>query len=120
MADEDGTVAEIEARLQDADPAELDRLALDERVTVQRAVEAERARREATGDDEGIRRAQANTGRPPAEEVSKAHYDRVYAHQADTAANSDPEILVDGERAARVVVPLGGTALDLSDEGGGS
>jgi hypothetical protein len=102
MADEakQETADEIVARLGKADDAELAELANDERVTVTRAVAAEQAKRTATDADSVLARAQTRTGRPPAHEVSKEIYDRVYAAQADAPVNADAEALAIGAGAA--------------------
>lgn len=103
------TVGDITARIGQASEAELAELEADDRKGVQQAVAAERQRR-ASGTEtpeqaEATRRAQANTGRPPAEEVSRQALLR-YHGTTDLdeipVDNGDPELLAAGNDPAEL------------------
>lgn len=97
MAEDDQgtrTVADIVSSIRGSSDEELGALAGDTRKGVQDAVAAERHRRGVTTEDDIIRRAQANTGRPPAHEVSKRAGEALYGDLPHE--NGDPDLLAAG------------------------
>lgn len=103
---------EIIARVGGADPAELERWAQDDRVTVQAAARAELQHR----------LDEPNTGRPPANEVSQQLYEQAYGTGEPYVHNADPEVLAAPQThgVAPVAAASEGVDADAAEAGAAS